>query len=273
MKSVLLLNERNITVKTFSGGEVQASLDEAIVYSSVYNVIEARIKCSDGLIALCQLKDMLRHLDPKKELHLKLPYVPYARYDRRMKEVDSQSLKVFCNILNSLDFDKVIIADPHSYVAENLINNCHVETQLLVLGDSVVPGRLNMGNYTSIVAPDAGSTKKALQIANYFDLPVVQCEKVRDKQDNIVNFSVYYDNTCDFQEDVLIVDDICDGGRTFLGLAEELKRMSKGKGRVDLYVTHGIFSHGTNDLLKYIDNIYCKYSWIEDDRIIYDTLF
>ena len=52
---------------------------------------------------------------------------------------------------------------------------------------------------------------------------------------------------------VLIVDDICDGGRTFIELAKVLR--AKGAETVDLYTTHGIYSKGTKVLAPYINNI------------------
>lgn len=51
----------------------------------------------------------------------------------------------------------------------------------------------------------------------------------------------------------LIVDDICDGGGTFIGLAEELKR--KNAGKIYLAVSHGIFSKGI-DKLDFLAHVY-----------------
>jgi ribose-phosphate pyrophosphokinase len=64
----------------------------------------------------------------------------------------------------------------------------------------------------------------------------------------------------------LIVDDICDGGRTFTELAKVLKKWTDMP--VDLYVTHGIFSKGMSVFDGLIDNIYCANPWFEDKRII-----
>jgi ribose-phosphate pyrophosphokinase len=50
----------------------------------------------------------------------------------------------------------------------------------------------------------------------------------------------------------LIVDDICDGGATFVALARKLREA--GAIEVSLFVTHGIFSKGKD--LEGIDNIY-----------------
>ncbi len=49
------------------------------------------------------------------------------------------------------------------------------------------------------------------------------------------------------------MDDICDGGRTFTGIAEELKQ--KGAGNLILIVSHGIFSHGFEELFKHYSRI------------------
>ena len=55
--------------------------------------------------------------------------------------------------------------------------------------------------------------------------------------------------------DVLIFDDICDGGRTFIELAKSLK--AKGAKKISLYITHGIFSKGKDVLYNHIDEIIC----------------
>ena len=52
----------------------------------------------------------------------------------------------------------------------------------------------------------------------------------------------------------MIVDDICDGGRTFTALATELRNITSGP--IFLYVTHGIFSHGLDVFKGLIDKIY-----------------
>jgi len=50
------------------------------------------------------------------------------------------------------------------------------------------------------------------------------------------------------------VDDICDGGGTFIGLAKALKQ--KNAGNLYLAVSHGIFSKGFNELNKHFTKIF-----------------
>jgi len=52
-----------------------------------------------------------------------------------------------------------------------------------------------------------------------------------------------------------VVDDICDGGGTFIGLADLLDERAM---RADLYVTHGLFSQGTEKLVqRYSEHVIC----------------
>jgi ribose-phosphate pyrophosphokinase len=62
-----------------------------------------------------------------------------------------------------------------------------------------------------------------------------------------------YDGAEDGARDFLIVDDICDGGRTFIELAKVLRPLTSGQ--VKLYVTHGIFSAGF-EALAGLDRIF-----------------
>jgi ribose-phosphate pyrophosphokinase len=68
-------------------------------------------------------------------------------------------------------------------------------------------------------------------------------------------------------DDCVIVDDICDGGRTFIGIAQELKM--KNAGDIYLCVSHGIFSHGFDELRKYFKKIFTTNSFKDiNDEIV-----
>ena len=58
--------------------------------------------------------------------------------------------------------------------------------------------------------------------------------------------------------DCLIVDDICDGGRTFIELAKEIRKQTNLP--IYLIVTHGIFSAGFEQLNEYFAGIFCTNS-------------
>jgi ribose-phosphate pyrophosphokinase len=92
---------------------------------------------------------------------------------------------------------------------------------------------------------------------------VVYCNKKRDPETGKLDgFSIYdYDpNPNSNGTELLIVDDICDGGGTFVGLAKKLREA--GAKKVHLFVTHGIFSKGVP--LEGIDTIYTTDSFQPD---------
>ena len=233
-----------------------------------YIKLEASIKDTQGLIALGQIKNMIdnvqfesRHLDTLK-VHCELGYMPFSRYDRSMFKNDAFSLKLVCNMINDMKFDRVIVRDPHSNVTELLLNNIVIIPQ----EECIMAYSFDFkSRYDAIVSPDAGALKKIEKVAKRLDFDftkIINCGKVRDiKTGNIIRTDVY-DNVQD--KKLLLVDDICDGGRTFIQLAKILKE--KGAKSVDLYVTHGMFFYGFDVLYEEIDNIYCYYLW-DDGKV------
>lgn len=236
----------------FSGGEIQVKLDVSWVkWRKASFKINAHLTSSDEVMTLVLLVDALRrHSTTPDQVYIELecPYLPYARQDRVMEDGESLSLRVMCNLINSLRFDRVTVWDPHSDVAMALLDNISVvdQTSLVLL----VPV---LKSETVLVSPDAGAMKKTHKIAKGLGFSMVTAEKIRSTEDgSITGTQVHSDHIG--KKDFLIVDDICDGGRTFIELAKELKKLTDG--RILLYVTHGIFSKGLDVFDGLIDHVY-----------------
>ena len=235
----------------FSGGEINFRLSETLrdLYNLKQYSLKARITSSDDVMALLMIKDALDHAYPHAKGRLFLPYVPYARQDRVCNHGEALSIKVFANLINSMNFDRVTTLDNHSDVATALINNCYNMhcKDLIGSGSDFLMSLLKTPGCV-LVSPDAGSNKKVLDVAKEFGgLDIIRADKVRDTSTgDITGTEVYCDDlggkTC------VIVDDICDGGRTFIELAKKLKE--KNAGQIVLYVTHGIFSRGLDGLFE-----------------------
>lgn len=227
---------------------------------STYKVT-ARLHNSNDLFALAMIKNAIEQEDLEAKIDLFLPYVPYARQDRVCDSGEAFSLKVFTNFLNGLNFRSVTICDPHSPVTPALIDRVRVITQLDIIQKfDAFRQRVTFGN-TVFVSPDAGANKKTSELASFFNhKQFIRADKLRDLTNGKIKETVVY---CDDLEgiDVVIADDLCDGGMTFIKLAEVLR--NKNCGKVILYVTHGVFSKGFNELLNQgIDEIYTTDSFI-----------
>lgn len=250
----------------FPGGEYHIKLNEKIDYGQVTRVvITNRFDNMGELMKVAIAKDALERRGIKK-FDLVMPYIPYARQDRVCEKYESFTLKVFTDFLNSLNFDVVHVMDPHSDVAPALINNCNIISNIEYVARALV----DISDLCYLIIPDTGATKKAQALQKSLNFKdAVQCNKIRDtKTGDLTGFKVY-DYLHFGDAPCIIVDDICDGGGTFIGLAEKLKEYNAGD--LYLFVTHGIFSKGFEELLKFFTKIYYTNSWISlsnDDFLI-----
>lgn len=251
----------------FPGGELHIKLNKRIDYNDIEKVIIShRIHNMDDLMAVLIAKDALERKGVK-HFDLIMPYIPYARQDR-FYDGESFTLQVFTDLLNSAKFEAVHVFDAHSLVSRALIKNCvhHPNTPYV---------RDVLADFTEeliLISPDAGASKKTSDLAVELGLMVVQGGKKRDTSTGeLSGFEVHTHNL--YGADCLIVDDICDGGGTFVGLAEQLKR--KGAGSVHLFVTHGIFSKGFDVFKGVIDSVYCtdSFSTLNDPAVVQKRLF
>lgn len=231
----------------FSGGEVHVKVDKNADFKLV---------CTDytmnGFMSVCQHNEVLR----RRGLYTSLiyPYLPYARQDRIMQEDEPFSLKIFCDMINAQKFENVTIYDPHSDVVPALIDNCKVIPQWDIARWTMPTEYFNERLF---VSPDAGAYKKLSKLITD-DQRIAIGVKKRNAEGKITHTAVFSPTPIEGQ-DCVIVDDICDGGRTFIELAKALK--TRGARSVTLYITHGIFSQGVDVLRPYIDRIYTTNSF------------
>lgn len=221
---------------TFSGGEPHIKINPDFDTTQKVTLTH-RLNSFNDLGLLCIAVDALRRMDVKN-IDLFIPYFPAARQDRVMIKGEPLSVKVYADIINGMQFDKVFVFDAHSEVTPALVNNCEVIPNHTFI-EAVVKA---IGNEVKLISPDGGALKKIYKVSEFLGgVEVVECSKSRDvKTGKLSGFKVYNDDLQGM--DCLIVDDICDGGGTFLGLAEELKKNNAGK--LYLAVSHGIFNKG-----------------------------
>jgi len=216
-------------------------------------LITTRIRSFNDLGFVLVANDALRRMGFNK-ISLLLPYFPAARQDRVMVKGEALTVKIYADIINAAQFEQVIILDPHSEVTPALLDKVTVISNHQFVKQALA----NESDYL-LISPDGGALKKVYKLAQYLDGPsVVECSKMRAvKTGQLSGFKVFADDLAG--QTCVLVDDICDGGGTFLGLAKELK--TKNAGKLILVVTHGIFSKGLEDLATVFDEIYCTDSF------------
>lgn len=211
-------------------------------------------------LIICANRDLLEL--GHTQIHLYVPYFLGARSDRKFGEGTVNYVKeVIAPIINSQNFKSVTVLDPHSDVVEACINRFKKVSNfdLVKFAIGEIYGSSYSDNFSkfALVSPDGGSLKKVYDVAdglNYKNTIII-ASKHRDLESGKIvstNVSILDEHK---GLDMIILDDICDGGRTFIELAKALREQG-ATGRIYLVVTHGIFSAGVKALNPYFDGIF-----------------
>lgn len=240
----------------FPGGEVHIKLPD--LHNPKTIVVDVKIKSSNTLVKLFLVKDAISFYYPGIKTILRCLYLPYARQDRRCNEGESFSAAVIGELIDNIGFNKIVVADVHSHTMKNFF----LRTKMLHLSliDIFASTAQPLVPNAVFVAPDAGSYDKVSDLAVEHMRPLVFASKQR-LGSQIIPRIVDSANSI-YERDLLIVDDICDGGGTFIALAQELRKFSPNS--ISLYVTHGIFSKGLDVLYNagiskiFTTNSYCE---------------
>lgn len=255
---------------TFPGGEIHVEIPELKINKSLPIVVETKLKSADDIIELMLVSNALLYSSDfnGNELILKCLYIPYARQDRVCHKGESFSLQVFVDLLNTLPFNKIICADVHSEIFFDLYRGV---VKHITVGDIIWSRKYPTLLYHVIVSPDKGAIKRAELAAGGDD--IVCFSKIRN-DDGSISSNIVSNSDMIEGNDILIVDDICDGGGTFIELCKQLKKFNPKS--ISLYVTHGIFSKELDVLFDagiktiYTTNSFCELEPIKDRLVIWE---
>lgn len=253
MQHLSLDNPKHFQFWDYNGGEIGCRFvctDNAVDCTS----LGARLNSPQSLIKLVLAVDALKRNINKPLNTLDIGYMPYARQDKLHADGDGLSVQPIAGIIDNLGFKKVCILDPHSDVTLP----CFTKTKAVISDGSHWFHKW----YTSssrrncvMVIPDAGAQKRVATWAKRVGIPyLVQAIKDRDPVTGQINSITIGDVDhiiWDKIDNIIVADDICDRGGTFMGIAEALRL--KGidiKDRLHLYVSHGIFPGDSIDVLR-----------------------
>lgn len=246
----------------FPGGEIHVKLVQGLINAlnkledDEYIFLICDLSSSDNIMFLAIVADMLEKTWTNRII-CRIPYMPYQQADMDFGDGECFSLKTITRILNSLPIARYYVFDPHSIATPALLdsvtiedNSSFIQTVIEQLGDTI----------STILSPDAGAYKKIGKLADKIGWKGgIECaNKFRDTTNGDITIRLSNE---DFKhKNILIIDDICVGGRTFIELAKLLE--SKNCGRLYLAISHGIFSNGFEELNKYFSGIYTTNSRI-----------
>lgn len=228
----------------FPCGEVGVKLEGEIKNYTYSAKIMLDWEGNDDLMALGQLVDICRN-EGLKFLTLEIPYFPYSRQDRRCHQGESFALSVVADYINNMQFERVITWDAHSDVLGQLVANLKVVPQWQCA--------FGLPAFDYYVSPDAGALKKIMEHPRVNASNVIHASKVRQDGGVVSQLPENFEWLI-AGKNVVVIDDLCDGGATFIDLGKKIWQGAPAS--VSLYVTHGFFTKGVEALRPLYDNIY-----------------
>lgn len=254
MQTIDFINKKGYKVIEFPDGELHLELDEINRKDDVD--IICRIKNGNDLFILMQLSDILNR-QCIRPAHIYIHYLMGMRCDRLFDLNRPFTLGIVSKVINSFNAGQVMVAEPHSLRTLEEINNC------LPNNTSLEAACAFEDNGYKLVSPDKGATER------YPISFAVECYKNRDvNTGKLLNFEVYAADSVE-GEDLIVIDDLCDGGGTFVGLAPKLRELKPKS--LSLFVTHAVNPTGINNVLEaydhvYTTNSYCDWSSIKSSK-------
>jgi ribose-phosphate pyrophosphokinase len=213
-------NGKVIEFEKFPNGETRVKKIE----SKEFNNITFKYEDDSDLIKLMFVRKMLNG-----PCQLNILYMPYSRMDRKNDEF-AFTLKDVCKFIKDLKFDLIEVIEPHSDVCARLLKASRnfITPSLLSLNlDDIKP------DY--ILFPDQGARERYESMFLYFGKPIIHANKVRDFKTGRIE-SLEIAGEIEQGANVVIVDDLCSYGGTFILAAEKLKEL--GAGDITLIVGH-----------------------------------
>ena len=225
-------------VVTFSDGEVSVSIKESVRGSDVFVVQSTSYPVNDNLMELLIMMDAFKRASAGR-ITAVIPYMGYARQDRKAKARDPISAKLVADLLTAAGADRVLSMDLHCPQIQGFFN---VPVDHLLGVPLLVPYFINkfkdIKDNTVVVSPDLGSVTRARNFAQRFEAPLAIVDKRRQK----ANVSEVMNIIGDVKDkDVILVDDMIDTAGTLCNAAKAIIEKGGAKS-VTACATHGVLS-------------------------------
>jgi ribose-phosphate pyrophosphokinase len=246
-----LENPKHFNFWDYNGGEIGCR----VVCPLIGPIdVRARINSPAMLVKLILATDVIKrnHDGPLGDLYL--GYMPYARQDKIHADGDGLSLQAIAQQIDILGYARIHILDPHS----DVVLACFTRTKV-VIDDGSKHFMNFMGaknpTRTAMVIPDVGAIKRCTTWAKVAGITnLIQALKNRDPATGDIK-DITLQEEADLRgiDHIIIADDICDRGGTFLGILAALNTAYPNRNipPVSLYVSHGIFPDETLEKLAH----------------------
>jgi len=197
---------------------------------------------NDRVIEVLLTIDTLKDLGAES-VTLLMPYMPYARQDRRFREGEPVSIKTLLKTLSNLDLDYLVVVDIHKEYSLSEFGGGAFNVSVLPYLAEKIKDEVED---PLVLAPDRGATARAKSVASVLKAPWDYLEKRRDRVTGEV--TIRPKEISAEGKTVIIVDDMVSTGSTLALAAKQLK--AAGAKRVLALVAHALMVGDAENKLR-----------------------
>lgn len=236
---MIVLNDKKVVFGTFPNKEINLKIADLYILES--SIIKWTYEDDGDFFKLATVKHYLDEMNVTTSLIIN--YMPYSRMDR-VNGVYVVTCPIACELINNMFFTSVHVREPHSGVCmSNLSKACQFLWTAEWLPILMVEDR-----WDSVFFPDEGA-KGRYKVDSVYRTG--WGTKRRKFESGIIE---QYSIVGEVGDRVLIVDDLCSRGGTFVAAAKLLK--AQGAKHVGLLVAMCEENVHTGELFNYIDRLY-----------------
>ena len=230
-----------LTLQRFADTEMGPSFDESVRGCEVF-LIQSTFPPSEHLMELMLMVDACKRASAHKVTIL-MPYMGYARQDRKDKPRVSIGAKVVANIIQSVGTDRLMTCDLHAGQIQGFFD---IPVDHLDASTVTAPyiRSLNLDNLI-FASPDVGGVVRTRALAKKFGAEIVVCDKMRLRANEIASMQIIGDVQ---GMNVVFVDDMIDTAGTICKAAELV--MERGAKSVRAVITHPLLSGPAHDRIR-----------------------
>lgn len=179
-----------------------------------------------------------------------LPYLAYARKDRRTKPHDPITMRYVAALLEAVGTDRVVVLEVHNEAAFDNAFRCEtVRLEAAQLFAETIAARTD-ARHLVVVSPDVGGIKRVQQLrtmlAAKLGSPIGVAFMEKTRSEGVVSGEMLVGDVAG--RDVLIYDDLVSSGTTLLRATRACRQA--GARRVVAAATHPVFTSQARQLFE-----------------------
>ena len=225
-------------VRRFADEEIFVEIGENVRGEDVFVIQSTGYPANDNLMELLIMVDALRRASAKR-ITAVVPYLGYARQDRKPGPRTPISAKLVANLITTAGAHRVLSVDLHAGQIQGFFDIPTDNLYAAPVMSADIQARWR-GRGLTVVSPDVGGVVRARVLAKRLSnapLAIVDKRRERAGESEVMNIIGEVEGRF-----CILVDDIVDSAGTLCNAAAALREA--GAEEVVAYVTHGVLSGG-----------------------------